>query len=157
MRAFYAALLALILVILSACASRSEGNAQTKNVHKETERTTSQVPVTAPDGSVSLVTVVTVRELVGTDESVTNYTEESHTAPDGKEIATVVAPVAQMVAGASGLGWVNGAMGLVTLVATTLAGHKAAQASTERKRADEHKADADEGWAKALSPDKATV
>lgn len=136
-----------LVIIVALCLTGCAGTARSTKVIHTVEKTTAQAPVTAPDGSVSMVPVVTVREL-WQDES--EHVETS-SGPDMQRIAAAVQPVAQVVAGATGMGWgqvAGGALALVTATATAWAA-RGREVVSERKRADDHKADAEEGWKKA--------
>ena len=123
--AFVLALLGAAFVAMSVagCSStgRSGTDARTDTRTREVTVTHGQIPVTAADGAVSLVTVTNTTDRTLTQEQVSRIDtqDERHSAPDVAAIAAVAQPI---IAAATGLSLGQGAGALATLALTTAAG-----------------------------------
>ena len=144
------------LLILGGCAStgRSGTDARTDTRTREITVTHGQIPVTAADGAVSLVTVTSTTERTLTQEQVsrTDTQDERHSAPDVPAIAAVAQPI---IAAATGLGLGQGAGALAALALTTAAGWMARRGEVKDKdqRLERLRIDRDE--ARALADERA--
>ncbi len=141
----------ICIALLAGCMNR-DAKEHVEQEHHEVEKTTTvrEQPTVMPDGSiVTLTSTETVfRDLV--DKGTAD--RELHEKTDFPLATAVVDAGVKVVAGASGLTTaqtVGG--GLLTLVTAAMG----AWAVTERKRGNEHKADADDAWGR-LVPPKAT-
>lgn len=143
-------LLLCLVVMLAGCGATRDTSAVTR---VETKARTVQVvevkaPVVDAAGATVLaiasITTTTTDSLAVTD---TDHKEHAVTKVDGPPI---IAPLIATAAGATPWGAVSGVAGMLLTAATGMyAAHKSTQSTAERKRADEHKADAAEGWEKA--------
>lgn len=137
------------LVLLVGCGTERKQSEQ-RQERRETvtvERTRTERSTLAPDGTPFVEVTVTTRTQEETSRSEARAEITGTTSLRAPEISTAVAAVA-----AGGGIAIPGApvLGAIFMAATTAwAAHKNAQAAAERKRADEWKRDADEGWAKA--------
>lgn len=114
----------------------------TKRVEHVETHTVSTVDTMAPNdsGALALVERVTTTTHAVTDARATTTLD---TPP-------IIAPLLAAATGGTPWGMISGACGALLTAATgAYAAHKSAQSTAERQRADEHKADAAEGWGKA--------
>lgn len=141
-----------LLLILGGCAStgRSGTDARTDTRTREVTVTHSQIPVTAADGAVSLVTVASTTERTLTQEQVSRSDthDERRSAPDMPAIAAVAQPI---IAAATGLSLGQGAGALATLALTTAVGWMARRGEVKDKdqRLERLRNDRDEARARA--------
>lgn len=141
-----------LVLILGGCAStgRSGTDARTDTRTREITVSHSQIPVTAADGAVSLVTVTSATERTLTQEQVsrTDTQDERHSAPDVPAIAAVAQPI---IAAATGLSLGQGAGALATLALTTAVGWMARKGEVKDKdqRLERLRIDRDEARARA--------
>ena len=123
-----------LVLILTGCAStgRSGTDARTDTRTRVATVTHGQIPITAADGSVSLVPTTTTTERTETQEAISrsDTRDERHSAPDMPAIAAVAQPI---IAAASGLSLGQGAGALATLALTTAAGWMARKGEVKDK------------------------
>lgn len=147
-------LLILITLILSGC-----GRDRTESQHTETQTETvtkttivQEKAQAQPDGTLAVVERVTTTsfaEQLEKGKADTEIKEFTRYIPPpivdtGLKIAAAGANTLLPGSGLSAI-----ILGLMTAATTAYGVHKGTQANAERKRADEHKKDAEEGWEKA--------
>jgi hypothetical protein len=148
----------VLALLLVGCGTTREESSHEVRQDQSTTRTTTTATKTVPgpDGPVvaEVVETVSVAEQVGKSEA--NGTGTAATTVQLPPILDHATKVVSTVASA-GTPWgmiATGAGAVVTAIATAFATSKSAKADAERKRADEHKRDADEGWAHAIGTKK---
>jgi hypothetical protein len=148
----------VLLLLLTGCGAVREESSHEVRQDQSTVRTTTTATKTVPgvDGPVvaEVVETISIAEQVGRGE--TNGTGTASTTVQLPPILDHATKVVSTVASA-GTPWgmlATGAGAVITAVATAFATSKSAKADAERKRADEHKRDADEGWAHAIGTKK---
>ena len=140
------------VVFLAGCGAKRE-ESQRRQEHAKTatvERIRTERSTLAADGTPFVEVTMTTRTLEQVTQSQADTLITSETTLRVPEISAAVA----LVAGAGGVTPWGPLAGLAGLVVTALTGayaaNQSAKAGAERKRAEEHKADANEGWARAL-------
>jgi len=141
-------LLFAVIVALAGCGTKRE-ESQQRQEHAKTvavERTRTERSTLAADGTPFVEVTVTTRALEQVTQSQADTMITSETSLRLPDVSSAVA----LVAGAGGFAPWGALAGLaVTALTGAYAAHQTAKAGAERRRADEQKADADEGWAKA--------
>jgi len=139
----------VLVAFLAGCGSKRE-ESQRRQEHAKTatvERIRTERSTLAADGTPFVEVTMTTRTLEQVTQSQADTLITSETTLRLPEISTAVA----LVAGAGGVTPWGALAGLaVTALTGAYAAHQSAKAGAERKRAEEHKADANEGWARAL-------
>ena len=151
-------LLVVAILILCGCGSETRTDGDTKReMVSESHTTTKEVTVHTPtaDGGF-IVEKTTTTDTTAGERTATTNRETARTAPDDATRsligsgARMIGVAASVGIGGIGLGEGLGAglAALLTAGVTAWGAAKNSEAKAERKRAEEHKADADAGWTK---------
>lgn len=136
------------LLAISGCGTQRE-EAQHREEHAQkaqVEHVRTERNAFAPDGTPYVESTVTTRTLEETSQIDANTRIDSTTT---LQVPALSAAVTIAAGAAGGTPW-GALIGTVTTAAAAMwAAHQNARATAERKRGDEQKADADEGWRKA--------
>ena len=144
---------AVIVLCLAGCGTKREETQHREEQSKrvQVEQTKTERNAYAPDGTPYVETTYTVRTLDETTRAEADTSIQARTTIQAPEIGAAARVVAGVATG-GGSTWAPILTTLATTALAAFAAHQTAKAKSETKRADEHKADAIEGWAKALPP-----
>ena len=150
-------LLVLIVALILLCLALAGCGSKRESVQRHEEKaekvavtkTRTEKSTIAPDGTPFVEVTVTTQVLEEATRAEADTKINSTTTIVPPPILTVVAPI--VTAGLGSLVPGGGVLlGLITAATTAWAAHKTSQAKAEHLRAEEHKADAKEGWDVAL-------
>lgn len=151
--------LTLVCMMLGGCGSKREETQHRDETSKtvSVEQTKTERNAYAPNGAPYVETILTTKTLDQTTRAEADTRINSMTTLVAPEIAATARIVLGAAAGATPWGGVTTIAGLLTTAATgafaVMKSMSATRAQTERdaekRRADEHKADAEEGWSRA--------
>ena len=144
--ALLAAIAGVVLTIfMSGCGSARKEASESTSVTRTTS--IAEKTVSTPEGPAVVESVKTTT----VSETLTKAELNSQTIIQAPPIIKVISTAAEAAVGATPWGGI--ALAAATAISTAWAAHKTAQSTERGKRADENKADADEGWKIALNKD----
>lgn len=137
-------LLAVFLLAVAGCGSSRDGTVQKQR--EQVETVSADFTVTVPMGGVAVPLPVQgkYQRVLKEEEKGTTHEERRVEMP---EMGALLALAGKVAGGGIGGEPLTLGLGVVSAVAAAYAAHQRARANTEAKRAEEHKADAAEGWA----------